>query len=204
MELLTEILGQFIGVGFIALIVVFQQEIRKFLLLITSPKIYNKFWLTKWFYRIKTNSSQHNLEWKDPVLKVCERLSRNKTGALIIIADEHVLETYKTLGEELNSNVSADLLESIFHKESPLHDGAVIISDNRIAFARCVLPLSHRQDLPSSFGLRHRAAIGVTEHAEAVAIVVSEETGKLSYCKGGKLKNNLSLKRLSEMLGGSQ
>ena len=200
MELLSEVLGQFIGVGVIALIVVFQQEIRKFLLLIASPKFYNRFWLIKWFFKFKKNQEPEENVMIKPLVSICERLSKSHTGALMVIGEEHDLSIYKSLGENINAELSANLLESIFHKESPMHDGAVLISDNRIISARCVLPLSDRKDLPARYGLRHRAAIGVTESSHTIAIVVSEENGSISVCNGGKLTNNVSLKRLATLI----
>ena len=200
MELINEILGQFIGVGVIALIIVFQQEIRKFLLLIASPKIYNRFWLTKWLFKFKKTHSEEAGKVFEPVVEACERLSRTMTGALIVITQGSELDAYKALGEIIDAQINDHLLVSIFNKESPLHDGAVFITDNRIASARCVLPVSDRQDLPAQLGLRHRAAIGVTENSTAIAIVVSEQNGRISYCSGGRLKNNISAKRLRELL----
>ena len=200
MELMHEILGQFIGVGVIALIVVFQQEIRKFLLLIASPKIYNRFLLTKWLFKLKKHSVDEETTIKEPIVQACESMARDKIGALIVLSRENDLDLYKSLGETINADLSANLLISIFQKESPLHDGAVLISDNRIIAARCVLPVSDRQDIPAQLGLRHRAAVGITENSNAIAIVVSEQNGRLSVCNGGKLTNNVSLKRLPELI----
>ncbi len=200
MELLHEILGQFIGVGVIALIVVFQQEIRKFLLLIASPKIYNRFWLTKWMFRFKRQNDEEDEIQKEPIINACERLSKNKTGALIVVSKEYDLDLYKSLGETIDSELNEHLLEAIFHKESPLHDGAVLIADNRIVAARCVLPVSDRQDIPPQLGLRHRAAVGITENSNAIAIVVSEQNGTISVCNGGKLKNDVSVGRLKRLI----
>ena len=200
MNLIHEILGQFIGVGVIALIVVFQQEIRKFLLLIASPKIYNRFLLTKWMFKLKKTTDHEYIPYREAVVRACENMARQKTGALIVLSKENDLDLYKSLGTTLNADVSAPLLESIFIKEGPLHDGAVLISGEKIIAARCVLPVSDRQDIPGTLGLRHRAAIGVTENSSAIAVVVSEQNGRISVCKGGKLTNNVSIKRLSELI----
>lgn len=200
MDLLHEILGQFIGVGVIALIIVFQQEIRKFLLLIASPKIYNRFLLTKWLFRIKKATETNKDLSKEPIVRACDRLSKEKIGALLVISNGNDLEAYKSLGENIDALLNEHLLVSIFQKDSPLHDGAVLLSQNRIIAASCVLPVSDRMDLPTHLGLRHRAAIGVTEQSNAIAIVVSEQNGSISVCNGGKLKNNLSLKRLRELI----
>lgn len=200
MELMGEILGQFIGVGMIALIVVFQQEIRKFLLLIATPKIYNRFVLTKWLFRMRRKAGGEGEIDKKPIVSACERLSKTKTGALIVITKELDMEKYRSLGESIDAELGAPLLVAIFNKESPLHDGAVMIYENRILAARCVLPITDRVDIPDHLGLRHRAAIGITEHSDAIAIVVSEENGRISVCNGGKFRHNVSAKRLEELI----
>ncbi|MEQ9064275.1 MAG: diadenylate cyclase CdaA [Vicingaceae bacterium] len=204
MDLLHEILGQFIGVGIIALIVVFQQEIRKFLLLIASPRMYNRFLLTKWLFKLKKKPEINDQKCKTAILNACEHMARQKTGALIVMTKENDLDMYKSLGTMINADLSSYLLESIFIKDGPLHDGAVLISEDKIIAARCVLPLSDRQNLPARFGMRHRAAVGITEQTNAIAIVVSEENGKISICRGGKLTNNLSIKRLGDLISFEQ
>ncbi len=192
MELLSEILGQFIGVGVLALIIVFQQEIRRFLLLLGSqspfggPNFIRK--IVSWS---KNETKELNLNI-NAIVRACFNMSRNKTGALIVITKDSELKYHASTGDEVDAKLSASLLESIFFKNSPLHDGGVIIFNNRITAARCILPVSDKQDLPSKYGLRHRAAIGITENSTAIAIIVSEETGELSTARRGQLKNNLS------------
>ena len=198
MELLTEILGQFISVGVLALIVVFQPEIRKFLLILGTRSFLRSraggLWSRLWFME---KSSGMNL---NAVVNACEELSNTKTGALIVFTRENNLELFIETGEQLDANISTQLLESIFYKNSPLHDGAVIISDNRIKAARCVLPVSDKAAFPVSLGLRHRAGVGVTEQSDALVVVVSEQTGRIALCKEGQLRRNIKPVELKEIL----
>ncbi|MFA4851571.1 MAG: diadenylate cyclase CdaA [Bacteroidales bacterium] len=198
MELLTEILGQFISVGMIALIIVFQQEIRQFLLLLGSPNFLKKG--SKSFINIKWQLNQ--LEGLDiePIVNACESMASSHTGALIVIAKKNELKPYVETGELLNASISKQLLENIFFKNSPLHDGAVIISGNRIKAARCVLHVSEKADFPSYVGLRHRAATGITEESDAIAIVVSEQRGEISISQNGILTINIKAQKLREIL----
>jgi uncharacterized protein (TIGR00159 family) len=192
MELLSEILGQFIGVGVLALIIVFQQEIRRFLLMVGSQSpfagagIINK--IINWSKTAGEDQENDN----NAISRACFNLSRNQMGALIVIATDTELKYHASTGDQIDAKLSAPLLESIFFKNSPLHDGGVIIYKNRIKAARCILPVSDNPDIPSSYGLRHRAAVGLTESSPALAIVVSEENGKISIAKDGKLKVDLS------------
>ena len=200
MELLSEILGQFIGVGVLALIIVFQQEIRRFLLLVgtQSPLV------GKTFVKSILNWSGQNEKTirlnQNAILKSCFTMSKNKTGALIILATDTELKYHSSTGIEIDAQLSSPLLESIFFKNNPLHDGGVIIFQNRIKAARCILPLSDNPDIPASLGLRHRAAIGLTENSPAIAIVVSEETGQVSLVKAGKIQSNISTEQLRTSL----
>lgn len=198
MELLSSILGQVIGVGVIALIIVFQQEIRRFLLIIGTRYLSRKnFSLESLFsVNIKT-SSNVNVE---AIVKACEYLGKTKTGALIVIARKSELSTITEGGDILNADISSRMLESIFFKNSPLHDGAVIIIGDKIHAARCVLPISENIYLPAKFGTRHRAALGLTEKTDAIAIVVSEETGNLSVCMTGEITTKISPTELGEFL----
>ena len=200
MELLSEILGQFIGVGVLALIIVFQQEIRRFLLLLGSqspfggPSFIKK--IVSWS---KNEAKTTNLNI-NAIVRACFNMSRNKTGALIVITKDSELKYHASTGDEIDAKLTASLLESIFFKNSPLHDGGAIIYNNRIAAARCILPVSDNQELPSKYGLRHRAAIGITENSTAVAIIVSEESGEISTARRGQLKTNLSTDELRAFL----
>jgi len=199
MELLDTLMGQFLGVGVLALIVVFQQEIRRFLLLIGSNNQLNKmFRMDKLFDSDKTRSVTN--EQVRMLIKACENMARTKTGALMVLAQTAELRDYIRTGEKINARISDALLETIFFKNTPLHDGAVIIIGNRIVAARCILPVTEKTDLDPNLGLRHRAAVGVTEQTDAIAVIISEEKGKISVAQGGQIKVNLSLAELSTIL----
>ncbi|MGD1848692.1 MAG: diadenylate cyclase CdaA [Salibacteraceae bacterium] len=186
MNLLSEILGQFIGVGVIALIIVFQQELRKFLLLVGTTGFSEKGWLNR-LINWKRNDRPSNLDIEE-LTRAVTRMAEDHCGALIIISRFTALDMYTSGGKKLNALLSADLLESIFFKNSPLHDGAVLIDGNTILSASNVLPVSERSNLPGRLGMRHRAAIGITENTDGLAIVVSEETGHISLVSRGKLQ----------------
>lgn len=199
MELLDTLMGQFLGVGVLALIVVFHPEIRRFLLLIGSNNQVNKmFRMEKLFAsdRVKSASNQH----LKMLVKACENMARTKTGALIVIAQKSELREYVRTGEKINARISDALLETIFFKNTPLHDGAVIIIGNKIVAARCIMPITDKRDLDPNLGLRHRAALGITEQTDAVAIVVSEEKGKISVALAGEIRVNVSLAELAQIL----
>jgi len=198
MELLTEILGQFISVGVLALIVVFQPEIRKFLLFLGARGFLNQR-SRKFLSRLWHIDQNPGLAIND-IVAACEELGSNKTGALIVLTRENDLDTFLETGEILDAVISRQLLENIFFKNSPLHDGAVIITNNRIKAARCVLPVSENIRFPAYLGLRHRAAVGISEQSDALAIVVSEQTGRISLVKEGEMKRNLKPVELKEML----
>jgi len=198
MELLSEILGAFISVGFIALIVVFQPEIRQFLLLIGTPKFLNKVRQRVPFFNFAMKRIT-NLDVY-PIVTACRKMSANKTGALIIIAKLNELRQFVETGQILNARISDELLMNIFFRNSPLHDGAVIILNNQIKSARCILPVSSNKKISVSLGLRHRAAVGVTEKTDAIAVIVSEETGEISYSKKGILIHNVSPSHLKNFL----
>jgi uncharacterized protein (TIGR00159 family) len=200
MELLSEILGQFIGVGVLALIIVFQQEIRRFLIMIGNTRFLrrgNRKWnIFNWRMQVR------NVEtiYIKSILKACKNMVKTKTGALIIIAKEADISQYTLSGQQLDAKISSALLESIFFKNSPLHDGAAIISGNRILAARCVLPITEKEDLPTHFGLRHRAAIGISEISDAISIVISEETSSLSFIKDGETSYGIEIDELKKLL----
>lgn len=200
MELLSEILGQFIGVGVLALIIVFQQEIRRFLLLVGSQSpfagagLINK--IINW---TKAENNEEDLD-TNIIVRACFDMSRNNVGALIIIAIDTELKYHASTGDEIDAKLSVPLLESIFFKNSPLHDGGVIIYKNRIKAARCILPVSESPEIPSKYGLRHRAAVGLTESSTAIAVVVSEENGSISLANAGKLQVELSIDELRDRL----
>lgn len=200
MELLSSILGQFIGVGVIALIIVFQQEIRKFLLMVGTRYHFNQRFTLENLFSVNEKSVEQ--ESVNAIVEACERMARSKTGALIVIAKQSQLNNYANTGQILSAHISSSALETIFFKNSPLHDGAVIIDNNRIMAARCILPISDNTWIPGSLGLRHRAAIGMTQNTDAHVVIVSEETGNISYAMEGKISVDLSAETLRNYLMG--
>lgn len=193
MELISTLLGQVIGVGMIALVVVFQQEIRQFLLFIGSKYfsvLTNKF----------RNSESDDLGYIDEIVTACENMSSTKTGALIVFARKNGLSIVQSSGDALDAKVSHRIIETIFFKNSPLHDGAMVVVGGRVSSARCVLPTTERTDIPAHLGMRHRAAIGISEHTDAVVVVVSEQTGRISYIEAGVISTSLTNVMLKERL----
>ncbi|OEK08763.1 hypothetical protein A8C32_00350 [Flavivirga aquatica] len=184
MELLTSIFGGFIKVGIIALIVVFQPEIRKFLLMVGSTNFSNRRKFLKQFNFLKTETT--NETDVDAIISACNKMSISKTGALIVFERNNNLDFLSSSGDEMNIKVTQPIIESIFFKNSPLHDGAIIVNNNIVKATRVILPLNNEKNIPQRFGLRHRAAIGVSEKTDALALVVSEETGHISYFKDGE------------------
>jgi len=184
MELLSGIFGGFMKVGIIALIVVFQPEIRKFLLMVGSTNYSKRGKLFKQFKFLKTETTDETNV--DAVLAACIKMANTKTGALIVFERNNNLDFLSSTGDEMNIKVTQPIIESIFFKNSPLHDGAIIVSNNIVKATRVILPLNNEKVIPKRFGLRHRAAIGVTEKTDALALAVSEETGHISYFKDGE------------------
>ena len=183
MEMLSGILGTLAGGGIVALIVVFQQEIRKFLLMLGTTNFTSK---RNFLKQLKFLKSDIHIETDvETIVNTCETMGKTKTGALIVFERNQSLDFVKTTGDTMHAEVNKPILESIFYKNSPLHDGAVIIKDNNIIATRIILPLSDK-NIPARFGLRHRAAIGISEKTDALCLVVSEETGKISYIKDGE------------------
>jgi len=186
MEMLSSFLGLFSSVGAIMLIVVFQQEIRKFFLLIGSTNITNKNGIFKGFgfNRRSTDALEHI----DEVVEACHKLGETKTGALIVIRRQTNLDFVKNTGDNMDIVINEPIIESIFYKNSTLHDGALVIEGDKITATRAILPVSNDRKIPLRFGLRHRAAVGITEKTDALALVVSEESGQISYLKNGEFK----------------
>ena len=200
MEMLSTILGQFIGAGMFALIVVFQQEIRKFLLMIGSTNIGRKTGFLKHIKFLQDEAKDNSDTKVEEIIDACEKMGQTRTGALIVIQRTTHLDFVKQTGDEMSIEVNRPILESIFFKNSNLHDGAAIIEDNRIVATRAILPVSNERNIPLRFGLRHRAAVGITEKTDAVALVVSEETGNISYLKDGEFVLFKNLAELIEIL----
>ena len=199
MELMTALLGQVMGVGIIALIIVFQQELRRFLLAIGNRYITTqRFSLKKIFSSQKEDSE--TLRIVEKIVKACESMSAKKIGALIIIGRKSSLDTFSEGGEILNAQVSSELLETIFFKNTPLHDGATLIAGDIILAARCPLPSTDQMSIPANFGMRHRAAIGISEHSDAMAVVISEENGCITVAISGKYMYNISPNELRNIL----
>lgn len=190
MELLSIILGQFMGVGVLAAIILFQPEIRRFLLMIGKTTALNNDRIFKGFpWRRGQMAERLNLS---PFIEAAKSLAGKNTGALIVFAKSSELKFYAESGDLIDAVVSKRLLMAIFNKTSPLHDGAVIIQNNRIKAARCILPVTERDNVPASMGLRHRAAIGLTEATDSIVLVVSEETGQIALVYSGEVYRNLS------------
>ena len=184
MQMLHNIFDGFMKVGIIALIVVFQPEIRKFLLMVGSTNLSGR---GKIFSKMKFLKSDIETETNiDDIVSACYKMGSTKTGALIVLERNNNLDFLVNTGDEMNINVTQAIIESIFFKNSPLHDGAVIIENNIVKATRVILPVNNEKNIPNRFGLRHRAAVGITEKTDAVALVVSEETGQVSYLKNGE------------------
>ncbi len=198
MELLATILGQFMGVGVLAMIILFQPEIRKFLLVIGRTTELNR---ENWFRSISNWRAKYNEEFDvQQLMEAIKTLKATRTGGLIVFSRETELKFYLETGDKLDAEVSKRLLLSIFNKNSPLHDGAVIIYKGRVKAARCVLPVSENDHLPAHFGLRHRSAIGMSEVTDTLVVAVSEETGRLILARHGKFLRGLKLRQVEQKL----
>ena len=197
MELLSTILGQFMGVGVLAMIILFQPEIRKFLLVIGRG--------TEFRENIFKTIANWRHEYHDDfdigeVLEAAKSLKATKTGALVVFSRDTELKFYAQTGDALDAEVNKRLLLSVFNKHSPLHDGAIIIHKGRIKAARCVLPVSENDNIPPNYGLRHRAAIGMSENTDTLVMAISEETGRLLLARNGKYLRSLKLKHVEQKI----
>ncbi|MBC6998206.1 MULTISPECIES: diadenylate cyclase CdaA [Bacteroidota] len=199
MEMISSLVGAFMQVGLIALIIVFQQEIRKFLLMVGSTNFSNRKKFLKHFKFLKEDSLNTSTD-VDAIISACKKMNTTKTGALIVIERNTSLDFIKSSGDKMYAEVNKPILESIFYKNSPLHDGAAVIEDNHIVATRVILPVSNKRNIPLRFGLRHRAAVGITEKTDALALVVSEETGNISYIKNGEFTDYADLNELIEII----
>ena len=195
MELLTKILGQFMSVGVLASIILFQQEIRRFLLSVGKATALER--MRRWSWGRSVEAAPLAV---GPFVEAAKSLSSKYTGALICFTQSSDLTPFAESGDRLDAEVSKRLLLSIFNKTSPLHDGAVIVARGRLQAARCILPVSENPDVPASLGLRHRAAIGLSEITDAVVLVVSEETGAMSLVRHGQVYRNLPTGELRALL----
>ena len=200
MRLLGSIFDKLVSVGVIALIVLFQDEIRHFLLTLGSHHRANSL-----FRFLKGNKEQKNQK-EDimPIVMACLNMSKGKVGALIVIEKNFPLDEIVRTGDMIDANINQRLIENIFFKNSPLHDGAMIIADNRIKAAGCILPVAQNATLPKDMGLRHRSGLGMSLETDALVIIVSEERGKISVAHKGKLSVNVTAEELQQILSGER
>lgn len=198
MRLIGTIVDKFMSIGLLILVILFQDQIKRFLVELGS----NRRWrfLSKLFHRHRQDIDEDEHRWVMPIVYACMSMSKSKTGALIVIEQTVPLDNYAKSGDIIDANINMRLIENIFFKNSPLHDGAMIIAHGRIEAAGCILPVSHDADVPRSLGLRHRSALGIAQATDAVAIVVSEETGNISMAHRGKLETRLTSAELENRL----
>ena len=195
MRLLGSIFDQLMSVGTLALVIIFQEEIRNFFRTLGSHRQLR--FLSRFFSRDKKDDDAIDVL---PIVLACNSMAQQKVGALIVVQRNMSLDDIVKTGETINADISQRLIEAVFFKNAPLHDGAMVIQNGRITAAQCILPVSHNLNISKKLGLRHRSAIGITESYDAIAIVVSEETGAISAAIGGKLMQNLDARKLEEIL----
>lgn len=201
MKLLSLVLGKFVGYGFLMMIIIFQPEVRSFLVMLgnTTLKGRGKF-IEQIFGKELDIHSEANSSLVQHISKAMIALSKDKNGALIVISGSQNLRYFENSGTRIGGLISEHLIRNIFEKSAPLHDGAMIISEDKIYAASVILPVTDNRTISKDLGLRHRAAIGVTEKANVVAFIVSEETGEISYASKGKLYRNISDSALKSYL----
>lgn len=198
MRLLGSIMDKLVSVGVIALIVLFQEDIRKFLYNLGAHQRMK--FIVRLFSSDKNGKRGADKESIMPIVLACMNMSRRKEGALIVIERASPLDDIAATGDLIDANINQRLIENVFFKNSPLHDGAMVISKKRIKAAGCILPVSHNMDIPKELGLRHRAALGMTQECDAVVVVVSEENGGISVAMKGKFQLRLSAEKLESIL----
>ncbi|MDE5812286.1 MAG: diadenylate cyclase CdaA [Muribaculaceae bacterium] len=198
MRMIGTILDQFMSIGLLILVILFQDQIKRFLVELGSQKKWR--FLGQLFHHHKNEADEEQLRWVMPVVYACMNMARSKTGALIVIERDISLENYEHTGDMIDADINSRLIENIFFKNSPLHDGALIIAHNRLMAAGCILPVSHDTSIPRSMGLRHRSGLGISQATDAVAIIVSEETGNISIAHRGKIKTRLTSTELEQYL----
>jgi diadenylate cyclase len=196
MELLAAVLGQFMGVGVVVASVLFQQELKKFFLMIGETTHFDNYSLWRWL-RGKKQVSELN---DTPILEAMSELGQTQTGALIVISKYSDLAAYVETGDVIDAQISKRLIISIFNKYCPLHDGAMLVIKGRIYAARCILPVTENLDIPATMGLRHRAGIGMTEATNTLVLIVSEETGNLSVARNGIVYYHLSTAEIEKKI----
>lgn len=198
MRLIGSILDKFMSIGLLVLVILFQDQIKRFLVELGSQKRWR--FISDLFHHHKVTAQEDAHKWIMPVVYACMNMSRSKTGALIVIQQAIPLDSYEKTGDMIDAEINSRLIENIFFKNSPLHDGAMIIANGRIMAAGCVLPVSHDTDIPRSMGLRHRSGLGISQATDAAAIIVSEETGNISIAVKGKIHARLSSTELEQYL----
>lgn len=198
MRLLGSIMDKLVSVGVIGIIVLFQEDIRKFLYNMGAHQRVRM--LVKLFSSDKENTKKQDKETIMQIVLACLSMSKRKVGALIVIERSTPLDDIADTGDVIDANINQRLIENIFFKNSPLHDGAMVISKKRIKAAGCILPVSHNFDIPKELGLRHRAAMGISQECDAIAVVVSEETGGISVAIKGNFQLRLSAEKLESIL----
>jgi len=196
MRLIGTIMDKFIDIGLFILVILFQDQIKRFLIELGSQKGWG--FIANIFKH--KSSADHDKQWIMPVVYACMSMSKSKTGALIVIQRQMPLDDYEHTGDMIEANINTRLIENIFFKNSPLHDGALIIAGDKVMSAGCILPVSHDTSLPRYLGLRHRSALGIAQATDAIAVVVSEETGNISYAHKGELHQKLSTTDLENAL----
>ncbi len=197
MRLIGTILDKFMSIGLLILVILFQDQIKRFLVELGSHHRWN---FLKQLFRHKKSAVDDSRRWTMPIVYACMNMSKSKTGALIVIEQNISLDNYEKTGDIIDATINTRLIENIFFKNSPLHDGALIIAHDRIKSAGCILPVSHDTNVPRSFGLRHRSALGISQATDAFAIIVSEETGNISVAHHGVLSTRLSSTDLEHRL----
>jgi uncharacterized protein (TIGR00159 family) len=198
LPIMGAILDRLVSVGVLVLVIIFQDEIRRFLFTLGSHR--------GWRFLDKLFKSKQELKGEKkyvaPVVLACMNMARKNTGALIVIQQETPLDMYEQTGEMFRAEPNTRLIENIFFKNSPLHDGALIIADDMIHAAACILPVAQHVSLPKEFGLRHRAALGLSMETDAIIIVVSEERGRISVAHNAELTADISADELRQILAG--
>lgn len=198
MRLIGTIMDKFMNIGLLVLVILFQDQIKLFLVEIGSHKRWGA--LRRFMRRKDKKGETKNTDWVLPIVYACKSMSRSRTGALIVIQQDYSLEKYERLGDKIDAEVNSRLIENIFFKNSPLHDGAMIIVKDRIMAAGCILPVSHDANLPRELGLRHRSALGISQQTDALVVIVSEETGNIAFAHKGHIYTKQSLADLEQRL----
>lgn len=198
MRLIGTILDRFMAIGLIILVILFQEPIKRFLVELGSQRRWR--FLRNLFHHHAEDISLESLAWVMPIVYACMSMSKSKTGALIVIEQTIPLDPYAASGDIIDANINTRLIENIFFKNSPLHDGAMIIANHRISSVGCILPVSHDMNIPKNLGLRHRAALGMSQQTDAICIIVSEETGNISVAMDGELTVKVTSAALETLL----